>query len=193
MSIFDAPIALDPGIGGFSIGDSALQPCDILVSTTKANISLGIRVATQAVVSHAALYCGSGTVIEAIGQGVVSRSITDSLQDDVLAVAYRSPNMTKKISTAIIGFASKQLGKTYDLRGAIYSDDIVLCLISGPRPSAFFCSELVVEAYKQGGLPLTVLPSQCITPGDLANIAIQRLVYAGHLKGNTSWFPILSP
>jgi uncharacterized protein YycO len=188
-----APIALDPGIGGCSIGYSALQDADIIVSTTRARTSLAIRVGTASVVSHAALYCGSGSIIEAIGQGVVSRSIDDALADDALAVTYRSPDMKPGISSAIIKFASAQIGKSYDLRGALSADSLILCLVSGPRPSAFFCSELVVEAYKRGGLPLTTLPSQCYTPDDLAQIAIQRLVYVGHLKGNTSWFPVISP
>jgi cell wall-associated NlpC family hydrolase len=190
---FSAPIALDPGVGGYSVGSNGLQGADIIVSTTKAGISLGIRVATGSVVSHAALYCGSGSVIEAIGQGVVSRSLDNSLADDRLAVVYRHPDMTPKISDSVIAFASKQLGKGYDLKGAIAADNLILCSLRGAQPTAFFCSQLVIEAYKQAGLPLGTLPSQCYTPDDVAKIGAQRLVYAGHLKGNTSWFPVISP
>jgi uncharacterized protein YycO len=197
MSV-QAPIALDPGVGGFSIGYNGLNDADIIVSTTRAAISLGIRVKTKSVVSHAALYCGSGSVVEAIKQGVVIRSIDDSLADDVLAVVYRSPDMTPRISAAIIKFASDiaKRGAQYDFRGALAlgsSYKLILCQIMDAKPTAFFCSELVIEAYKQGGLPLTILPSQCYTPDDVARIGIQRLIYAGHLKGNTSWFPVISP
>jgi cell wall-associated NlpC family hydrolase len=190
---FSAPIALDPGVGGYSVGFNGLQDADIIISTTKAGISLGIRVATGSVVSHAALYCGSGSVIEAIKQGVVSRPLEDSLADDRLAVAYRHPEMTPKTASLVIAFASGQLGKGYDLKGAMAAGNLILCSLGGARPSAFFCSELVVEAYKQAGLPLGILPSQCYTPDDVAKIGAQRLVYAGHLKGNTSWFPVISP
>jgi cell wall-associated NlpC family hydrolase len=187
------PIALDPGVGGFSIGYDGLQAADIIVSTTTAGTSLGIRLATGSVVSHAALYCGSGSVIEAIGQGVVSRSIDDSVAGDALAVAYRSPDMTPNIADSIIEYASEQIGDPYDLAGAMASASLILCLIGGARPAAFFCSELIMDAYQQGGLPLGILPPQCYTPDDIAQIGVQRLIYAGHLKGNTSWFPVLSP
>ena len=47
MGLFEKPIALEPGVGGRSIGISALQPADIIVSTTKATVSGVIRVGTQ--------------------------------------------------------------------------------------------------------------------------------------------------
>ena len=109
--VIQKPIALDPGIGGCSVGDLALQAADIIISTTGAIISGAIRIGTSSVVSHGALYCGSGSVIEAIGQGVVSRSIYDSLADDALAVAYRHPAVTSSIAAAIVAFASSHIGE----------------------------------------------------------------------------------
>jgi uncharacterized protein YycO len=187
------PIALDPGIGGCSIGESALQAADIIVSTTGAIISGAIRIGTGSVVSHAALYCGSGSVIEAIGPGVVSRSIHDSLADDALAVAYRHPSVTTSIASAIVGFGSSHVGDAYSVTGAAAAADPILCRIVGTRPAAFFCSQLVIEAYKRGGKALTTLPAQCVTPEGVAEIAFERLVYVGHLKGNAAWSPIISP
>ena len=188
-----APIALDPGVGGCSIPDTVLQATDIIVSTTSATVSGLIRVGTWSVVSHAAIYGGSGSMIEAIGKGVVSRSIDDSLADDVLAVAYRSPKMTAAIAAKIVAFASKQIGKSYTTLGAFLSIDQIKCRLVGPRPGSFFCSQLVIESYKQGGLPLTTSPAQCVSPDDIVEIAITDLTYVGHLKGNTSWFPVISP
>jgi uncharacterized protein YycO len=187
------PIALDPGVGGCSIGDSSLQAADVIVSTTGAIISGAIRVGTSSVVSHAALYCGSGTVIEAIGAGVVSRSIYDSLADDALAVAYRHPAVTPSIAAAIVAYASSHINDAYSVKGAIAAADPILCRIVGTKPAAFFCSQLVIESYKQGGMPLTSLPAQCVTPDGVAEIAFERLVYIGHLKGNAAWFPVISP
>ena len=112
------PIALDPGTGGCSIAGSALQAADIIVSTTGAIISGAIRIGTSSVVSHAALYCGSGSVIEAIGPGVVSRSISDSLADDALAVAYRHPAVKPPIAAAIVAYASSHIGDSYSVKGA---------------------------------------------------------------------------
>jgi cell wall-associated NlpC family hydrolase len=190
---FQAPIALDPGVGGRSIPDTMLEPADVIVSTTSVPVSGVIRVGTLSVVSHAALYAGSGSVVEAIGQGVVSRSTTDSLSDDALAVAFRSPKMTLAIAANIIAFASKQIGLPYTVVGALLSIDQIKCRIVGPRPGKFFCSQLVIESYRQGGLPLTTAPAQCVTPQDVVDIATNDLTYVGHLKGNASWFPIISP
>ena len=194
MGVLDAPIALDPAAGGGRcIADTDLQPADIIVSTTKANVSRGIRIGTNSKVSHAALYAGSGSVIEAIGQGVTSRSIDLALADDILAVAYRSPAMTPEIANRIVLWASSKLGSPYSIRGAIMSTDLVMCRIVGSKPSSFFCSQLVMEAYKQGGLPLASAPSECITPDNVVTIAQNKLTYVGHLLGNPSWFPVAAP
>jgi len=190
----EKPIALTPGTGGFTISLQGLRAADIIVSTTRAGVSGIIRVGTISVVSHAALFCGaSGDVIEAIGKGVVDHPLDEALEDDALAVAYRSPQMTDAIAKNIIKFASDQVGKPYTTFGAVMGSDRLFCRIVGPRPSSFFCSQLVIESYKQGGLPLTTAPSQCVLPGDIVEIATQRLQYVGHLRGNASWFPKFSP
>jgi cell wall-associated NlpC family hydrolase len=187
------PIPLDPGAGGRSIPVDALEPADIIVATTAAGMSRAIRAGTLSTVSHAALYCGSSEVIEAIGEGVVDRTIQESLAHDVLAVAYRSPSMTSTIATAILRFASAQVGKSYTVLGALASTDPIECRLLGPRPASFFCSQLVIEAYARGGLALTSTPSQCVTPEAVVRIAANQLQYVGHILGRSSWFPVLSP
>ena len=192
MAFIEKPIALDPGVGGRSIGPDALAAADIVVSTTSAGVSGAIRLGSNAVVSHAALYAGSGTMIEAIGEGVVSRSLDNSLADDKLAVVYRHPDATSDLAKKVVKYASAQIDKKYDLAGAGLAQGL-LCFVRDDKKTAFFCSELVMEAFKQAGLPLGTMPSQCYTPGDVAAIGIQRLVYVGHLKGDAAWFPKLSP
>jgi cell wall-associated NlpC family hydrolase len=190
---FQKPIALDPGVGGCSIGTSALEMADIIVSTTNATVSGVIRVGTASVVSHAALYAGSGEVVEAIGKGVVSHAIDEALEEDVLAVAYRSPDLPSSIARAIIAYAGKQVGTPYSVAGALLSSDKIACRVVGPRPGTFYCSQLVIESYAKGGRPLTTAPAQCVTPDDVVTIATHKLKYVGHLKGNTAWFPTISP
>ena len=195
MAVFGKTIALDPGPGGRSIGGSALMAADIIVSTTRAAISGAIRVATFSVVSHAALYAGDQKVIEAIGEGVVDHSLDDAMREDVLAVAYRSPAITPSIAAAIVAFAREQarLRKPYSVAGVVMSTDPILCRIGGPRTAGFFCSQLVLEAYKRGGLPLTTKPPSCMSPDDVAEIAAHRLTYVGHLKGNLTRFSTFAP
>src|SRR5690349_23199833 len=109
MSLFEKPIALDPGPGGCCVGANALEPADIIVSTTKAAISGVIRIGTTSVVSHAALFAGGGEMIEAIGEGVVRRSIEAGLADDALAVVYRHPDMKPAIARKIVDWADAQV------------------------------------------------------------------------------------
>jgi cell wall-associated NlpC family hydrolase len=194
MALFQKPIALDPITGGgLCIDCNALQPADIIVSTTRAGVSGIIRVGTESLVSHAALYIGKGEVIEAIGKGVTRHDLTAALAEDVLAVAYRSPAMTRAIADGVVHYAVLQVGLSYSVAGAVLSTDKILCRLLAPRPASFFCSQLVFESYRRGGLPLTDLPSQCITPNDVVIIAQHRLSYVGHILGNPSWFPIIAP
>jgi hypothetical protein len=110
-------IPLDPGIGGRSIGAGALVNADIIVSTTRAGVSGIIRVGTASEVSHATLYEEGGWVIEK--QGVVLRTLTEALADDVLAVAYRNPSVTHSTGQLILNYASKYIGQPYSIRGAV--------------------------------------------------------------------------
>jgi uncharacterized protein YycO len=186
------PIALEPkGGGGKCIGPDALETADLIVSTAQGGISKLIRVATISKVSHAALYIGGSDVIEAIGSGVERRNLKVALSDDALAVVYRSPLMTPEIASSIVKFAGKQVGLPYSVTGAGLS--AILCRKMGSPPTSFFCSELVMEAYRQGGLPLTTRPSTCITPDDTVWIAEHKLSYVGHLLGEPSLSPILHP
>ena len=182
-------IPLDPGRGGRSIGIDALALADIIVSTTTATVSGVIRVGTSSEVSHAALYAGDPGVIEAIGSGVVIRPLSIALADDVLAVVYRDPDVDASTGQVILNYASRYLGQPYSVRGAIGSA-LIPCRLNS-RGSGFFCSQLVIQAYSEAGVPLTSLASQCITPHDI--VGIVGLQYVGHLKGEISRFPVLSP
>lgn len=71
------------------IHPSALQPADIVVSTTPATVSWVIREVTGAPFSHAMLYVGNGDVIEAIPSSVVPRTLNAALSEATLAVAFR--------------------------------------------------------------------------------------------------------
>ena len=52
-----------------------------------ATISRAIRAASGSVVSHSMIYAGNQEVLEAIGDGVVRRSVNMALKDASLAVA----------------------------------------------------------------------------------------------------------
>lgn len=193
---------LSPAVGGRSIGLSALEPADLIVSTTSARLSRAIRSTTGSAVSHAMLYTGHGQVVEAIGDGVVHRAVAAAVGGGTLAVAFRHPWVTPGMAQAIVSFARSQVGKGYDYRGLAAQagyrlDRWFFCrvariedcderaarnnlwLASGTQ---FFCSELVAEAYRQAGLPLVQGSSTSASPQDLVQAWISgALLYVGHL------------
>ena len=184
--------------GGLCIGESSLQPADIIVATTSATSSAFIRYATFSAVSHALLYAGSGQVVEAISEGVVERSLKDCIADDIRAVAYRHPQMTPAAGEKIIRFAEKQVGKEYDYAGAAgagIENNLGVCLvvfgiIGCPAARAvqwsnrdkFFCSELVLAAYAEAGLKIVdTRPDQTVPDALVTAQSHGRLQYVGHL------------
>ena len=61
------------------------------------------------------------------------------------------------------------------------------------RSDRFFCSQFVLEAYRQAGLPITDADPRWVSPADLLHMregdvpsiaATQPLRYIGHLKYN---------
>ena len=188
--MFEASVPLTPkGGGGICITADALNKADILLSTTDAATSHVIRAGTASVVSHAKLYIGHNDVIEAIGEGVVRRSLAAAMAHDTLTVAYRNPRMTQLHADRIVDFVTKQVGHPYSTKGAARAPTALCRFIS--TGEGFFCSQLVVEAYMRAGIPLTKMPSTCITPGGLVEIAEKDFQYVGHLKGELTHFPIL--
>lgn len=101
------------------------------------------------------------------------------------------PGLNDSQRQRVADWALRQVGVPYSVSGALISADKILCRVMGPRPGAFFCSQLVFEAYRQAGVPLTTLPSECVTPADAAAIAHHRLSYVGHLKGSLTRFPVV--
>ncbi|MCU0985352.1 MAG: hypothetical protein MUC89_10480 [Acetobacteraceae bacterium] len=180
---------LTPPTGGYSVAMSGLEPADIIVSTTDTIVSGLIRFGTRSVVSHAILYVGGGTVVEAVRKGVVKRSLVDALSDANLAVAYRCPVLTQRERKKIVTWAVSQArkGLKYSMgKISFLSDPTIrhLCGVVSAVQTEFICSELVIAAYEQAGVPLTTQPSACVSPEGVLQIAKERLVYVGHLRGD---------
>jgi len=196
--------ALSPTVGGQSISESALSPADVIVSTTSAAISQSIRSVTGSAVSHAMIYVGNGTVIEAIGEGVVRRQLSAALADANLAVAFRHVRMSPRIASSVVSFAAAQVGKSYDHTGILAQagyqlDRWFLCTVSRVQncedraaranlwmsnSGRFFCSELVAEAYRRAGVPLVNGRSDSVSPERIVEVTTTGdLCYVGHILG----------
>lgn len=207
--------ALAPGNGGELVRAEALRPGDIILSATNGITSAGIRLLTLAPVSHAAVYIGDQQVAEAVGQGVVLRSLDDMLAEESVVVAFRHPGVGAMHAERIRGFAQAQVGGRYNHVGVLLFAPFSLerracelplvpeavrdfCIrgiatvqLGAVRNDRFFCSQFVLEAYRQAGLPITDADPRWISPadilhmreGDVPSVRIhQTLVYVGHLK-----------
>ena len=192
------PIPLTPTSGGgMCIADSALQPADIIVSAGIGAVSTAIRYGTASDVSHAALYIGDGEVIEAIGPGVMERPLNKSLDDHSLAVAYRARGMTPSAAAMIVHFAEKWKRKKYDTAGAAAAgarNPFVCVVVMGIAPCAaaragkfkssdkFYCSQLVLEAYRRAGVSFITQDPNTSQPEDMVTAySKDKLLYVGHL------------
>jgi cell wall-associated NlpC family hydrolase len=192
------PIPLTPTSGGgLCIADSSLQPADIIVSAGIGAVSTAIRYGTASDVSHAALYIGDGEVIEAIGPGVMERPLNKSLDDHSLAVAYRARGMTPSAAAIIVHFAEQWKGKKYDTAGAAAAgarNPFVCVVVMGIAPCAaaragkfkssdkFYCSQLVLEAYRRAGVSFITQDPNTSQPEDMVTAySKDKLLYVGHL------------
>jgi len=198
-SVLDQALAipLDPGAGGRSIGLNALHAGDIIVSTTRAFASRIIRVGTISPVSHTMLYVGDGRVIEAVGSGVREITLAAAIDDAILAVAYRHPQLDATRAAAVVAHARSRVGNPYNVAGVAFQGYRILnplpaAVISviGRRlgvevgqAGAVYCSELVLECFERASLPLTAgTRAAQSTPDQVVQIARSSLSYVGHLK-----------
>lgn len=199
-------IPLDPGIGGRSINVSELRTGDLVVSTTREVPSRIIRVATDSPISHAMLYVGDDLVVEAISEGVSLTTIDKAISESNLVVAFRHPDLSPDQALRIRDYAGSQIGKKYNWIGLVRQagfklDQKTFCSdksgsdfdhctrwvgkvnLGTATNDRFYCSELVLKAYQDAGLPLTTLPPNYSNPGDIPELQ-QRgtLSYIGHIK-----------
>ncbi len=207
--------ALDPRNGGQLITADLLRPGDILLSAASGITSAGVRLLTLAPVSHASLYVGHDGIVEAVGSGVRHRKIADVIAEESVIVVLRHPQLLQEHGDSIRGFALQKIGRPYDHLGILlqapFSIERRLCelpmvpeairnaclhgiatiQLGTPDNDRFFCSQLVLEAYRQAGLPLTAADPRWISPadilhmreGDVPSMSIcQALSYVGHLK-----------
>jgi uncharacterized protein YycO len=197
-------IPLDPGAGGRSIGVDALEPGDIILSTTNDLGSRVIRAGTGSEVSHASIYVGNGQIVEALADGVGVKSVGTAISDDSVAVAFRYPNLTVDQQKKICDAAKAAVGRKYDYWGIVDQARFKLAptfceaVPAGGRAAceswlgkvdfgsatndAFYCSELVIVAFQAAGIQLTSGPGSQ-KPEDLARLRLNNaLQYVGHLK-----------
>lgn len=206
---------LNPSNGGQLIGKEAMQAGDILLSSTNSLASLGIRVLSVSPVSHASIYLGNGQVAEAVTSGIQVRSVDDFIAAESTIVAFRHPGIAPSHMVPMRSFVDKHVGQKYNFVGIVLQAPFTLerrvcelplvpdlvrdfCVrgvaavqLGLGSQDKFFCSQFVLQAFNQAGLPLTDADPRFFAPSDLLNMPEgdvssvkirQTLQYVGHLK-----------
>jgi hypothetical protein len=172
----------------------SLQAGDIILTSAPTLRSASIRLMTWAPVSHAALYVGEGTVVEAVGSGVRARTVDELLEEESLAIVLRFPGLDREQQRDIGEYALRKTGARFSFVGVTlhipYSLTRRVCelplLPAGLRDaclrsvgvlsyaaateSRLFCSQLVMQAYQRAGAPITNADARLISPADILHM-----------------------
>ena len=197
------------------IAPEELQPGDILLSSMSSFRSAAIRLMTFAPVSHVAVYIGDRQVVEAVGSGVRVRGIDELLEEETVVLVLRYPDLSTEQARSIKDYALEKSGTGFNYLGVMLQAPLSVsrrlcelplvpsalrdaCIRSmgvisqvAASESRLFCSQLVLQAYRNAKVPITDADSRLISPadilhmreGDVPSVRIHRqLRYAGHLK-----------
>lgn len=179
----DRPLQLD-----------SLQAGDIILTSAPTLRSASIRLMTWAPVSHAAIYVGEGTVVEAVGSGVRARTVGELLEEESLALVLRFPDLDRAQQRDIGEYALQKTGVRFSFIGVTlhipYSVTRRVCelplLPAGVRDaclrsvgvlsyaaateSQLFCSQLVMQAHQRAGASITSADARLISPADILHM-----------------------
>jgi len=165
---------------------SGLQPADIIVTRNEQAQSKVIRAGSCSTYSHAILVLENGKCIEATGEGTQAKSLNIALFKATYGALYRHKTIDANYAAWICHYAEQQQGKPYDYGGALRAGvstgcksirqtlgGVIIQLIDetakkGNHDNSFFCSELIVRAFEQGGLPIIRARAQMATPEAIA-------------------------
>jgi uncharacterized protein YycO len=192
-----------------------LRPGDIILTLGTGPAAAGIQLMTLAPVSHAALYVGDGQVVEAVHSGVRVRGLQELLAKEVTVLAFRYSELSDRQAEEIRAYALRQVGVPFNFMGVMLhvplsiqriacelpltpsgARDVCIRTVGGiqylnPGRQQFFCSQLVVQAYRHAGAPITEVDPRIVSPadilhmreGDVSSFRVhKRLTYVGLLK-----------
>ncbi|MBI2870392.1 MAG: hypothetical protein HYY14_01650 [Candidatus Omnitrophica bacterium] len=130
--------------------------------------------------THAAICQGNGKVWEAQPEGIIEKDIAEYLEGDFVVRAYRHRYITDEtVLDKVLAFCAAQEGCCYGWRGLVFyvfstivpisfnllfDNRLVdrLCRLDG----AYFCSELIVDAFQEAGHPISPFDGWRVKPSD---------------------------
>lgn len=207
--------SIAPKSGDALLPPEGLQPGDIILTSGPSLVSASIQLMTLAPVSHAAIYVRDGKVVEAVGSGVRVRLLDELVAEETVALVLRYPELSAEQARNISDYALKKAGTGFNFLGVTLHMPFSVkrrvcelplvpsavrdaCLRSigvihylAVSESQLFCSQLVLQAYRNAGVPITDADPRLISPadilhmreGDVPSVRIHKqLRYVGHLK-----------
>jgi hypothetical protein len=204
-----------PRDGEPTLAPHDLEPGDIVLTSMPTLLSAGIQLVTFAPVSHAAVYIGDQQVAEAVGSGVRVRAIDKLLEEEAVVLVLRYPGLSARQARDVRAFTLSKVGTDFNYLGVAAHMPFALnrrlcelpltpefvrdaCIrgfgsvyqLASSR-GAFFCSQFVLQAYREAGVPITDADPRLVSPadilhmreGDVPSVRVRRpLRYVGHLK-----------
>lgn len=150
------------------INIKALEPGDIVLTTSDAIVSRVIRKTTRSQISHAMLCVDESSVIDATPEGVQARNPQRLFYPDDATIVILRPTkaLTPLEVKALTDFVRLRVGTTYDVWQAAATKK------PGRRTAnrRQFCSRLVAQAYASIGRPLVADADFC-SPEDVRRSA----------------------
>jgi uncharacterized protein YycO len=210
--------SIEPAEGDAVLKQEALRPGDILLTHAPSLRATGIQLFTFAPVSHAAVYIGDGKIVEAVMPSVRTRSMEDVLKEETVVVVLRHPELTGEQARLIREYALEKSGTGFSFLGVTLQFPLSIgrkvcevpliptalrdaCIRSlgvlnhlAASENQLFCSQLVLQAYRHAGVPITYADPRLISPadilhmreGDVSSFKIRKqLQFVGHLKYDT--------
>jgi cation transport regulator ChaC len=147
-----------------TLDENTLILGDIILTSDNTFGSKGIRAVTKGEVSHAMIYVGHASVIDAMPEGVHARNTQRMYFDEGLSIyALRlKAGLSAQDAKGICQFARAQVGRQYAM-----VDAARVVVGKGKQPSRKqFCSRLVAQAYASVGQQLVANEHYC-SPDDL--------------------------
>jgi uncharacterized protein YycO len=190
------------------IGYRDLLQADIIVTASSGTSSKVIRASTGGPVSHAFIYTGENTIVEAVTSGGVREiNIKDAFDGAYLAIALRHMGLNQGQRQRVVDHVRKFKNLPYDKVGAagagvnsangstIAASGCMISLaacVGGTAAiannareknadKAFFCSELVARAFQLSGAKLVYAKPSFTHPSMIRHSSVLR--YVGHLIG----------
>lgn len=112
--------------------DVILRPGDVIIAYAKGELT---NVFIEGEYKHAAMYCGDGIIVEAVGDGVRAEAFDEFCSSKDRIAIIRASFCSAEVCLKAVESALNQIGKSYD-----YAFE--------PNEKAFYCAELVAYAYQ---------------------------------------------